>query len=180
MGVAAAICVLGLIAIVAILSGGSLGQAGGQAIASALCVVVFGLCALAGAALRGRRPSGQVPADLTIGIAALGLVLSLAAVWAAWDGNSNGLIEAAGAALALSLATAHSCLLSSRGRESDSQGTRALLAGTIGATLLLGLVIAGAIAGDQDFDPQFLGVLAVLVVIGTLLLPISRRLNRAE
>jgi peptidoglycan/LPS O-acetylase OafA/YrhL len=172
-----ALCVTALVAIVAVLTA-RLDETEGRILLTHLVVAGYSLFALAAAAVAERRPllarAGWVAC-------ALGLVLALISIWAAWNSDSHDLYRWTFILLAVAFTLAHVSLIESRRRDSDGPVVRSISSATIAAVALLGALIAIGIAtidsGSEGFF-RLLGVVGVLDVLGTVVLPIARKIEQ--
>jgi hypothetical protein len=80
--------------------------------------------------------------------------------------------------LVLALAGGHASLLLRGVRDEDSDGVRALRGAVLTVIVVLCLMAIVEISSNgEDIDPEAFGVLAVLYLLGTLLLPLVRRVS---
>jgi peptidoglycan/LPS O-acetylase OafA/YrhL len=147
-------------------------------LASALCT----LGGLAGAtALRLKNPDRRV-GEATIGLSQFTLLVALALIWIPDATDSDKLTRALGVTSVLMLAGAHASLLLARLRGRDTRTVRgltqaAILCATSAALLVSGLFVAseGQIASAVW---RLLGVLVVLALLNTLLVPLARKVTQ--
>jgi hypothetical protein len=142
-----------------------------------VALAVYSLTALCGAALIDHARAGAF-GYATIVVSALALVLALVSIWAD-EGESEGLVKTTFVFMALAGSSAWASLLISRRRNTDAAAVTWTLAGTTAAIAVLAVTVIGMILRDDpsEFSFRLLGVIAVLAVLGTLLLPIVRRIG---
>jgi hypothetical protein len=173
----AALCITALIAIVAVVSA-SFDETEGRILFTHVLVAVYCLLALAVATVGERLPvlTGAGFATCTVG-----LVLAVIATWA--DRVGEPLTRWAFVFFVASFTLAHGALVESRRRESDGAAVRAISGATIAIGAVLGATLGVAIAAADDVSDTFLrviGVMAVLDVLGTTVLPIARKIERSS
>jgi hypothetical protein len=168
-----ALCAGAVVVIVAILAGGRLDETGAKALLSAVALILCALAGLACSSLARVRPSLAWLAALGTGAATAAFGGSLLAIWLAED--HEGLAQVFGVLAVTSVALANCCMLLRR----DPRGEGAagvVRSATVGLTVLLGALSIIEIAGDhRDVGVKPLGVLAVLLVLGMVLLPLVGR-----
>ncbi len=166
------LCLAALIAIIAVLSGDELDEDAARALGTAAALTVYMLAGFAGRSLSQRRPELVTIGWIAVLIAAVGLITMVAAIWSD-DGDDSW--RTAGCLLVATLASAHICLLL-RGASSDERDSaRFVRWGTVlVATLLATLLIIEIAEGGEAIDAQGIGVVAILYVLGTVLLPLLR------
>jgi len=175
----ACLTVAALIAIAALL-GGDYGDTEARISLTVLAIAVYNVTGMAGVALARDRAAGWV-GGLCAAASAIAFVLALAAIW--WevfdDGDEDGAIRAWGIATVLAVSLAQASLLLSRRRPYDGDTVRAIRAGTLIAIAAVAILVIVAIAGGDVSDGywRLLGAVAVLDVLGTILVPIVRRLH---
>jgi hypothetical protein len=168
----ALLCLAALIAIVAVLSGGDLDEDAARAVGTAAALTVYMLAALAGRSLSERRIELSALGWITVLVAAVGFLVTVVAIWSEDDDDNWRL---AGCLLVATLASAHvSLLLRGAGRE-EPDSARFVRWGTVlVATLLATMLIVEIAEGGEAIDAQLIGVVAILYVLGTVLLPLIR------
>jgi L-amino acid N-acyltransferase YncA len=170
------LCGAALFAIAEILSGTGIDENTLRVLLSAAALSFFLLTGVAGRALETTRPQMAWFGTLTVLVAVLGLLLALIAIWFARDDGDAA--KAAGVLAVMSLALGHSSILLRTRRAEDSDLTSLVSSGTIFVVFLLTTGISVDILNEDDsFSAQVLAVLAVLYALGTLLLPLVRRLG---
>ncbi len=171
---AAVLCIAAAVAIVVVLSEES-GYTVERLAYTAVAVLGFGLAAAGGVSL---LDVGRVPwlGWLSVTISAIGIVVFAAAVWSAdqYESQDTGLWKAAYSLLIASLAAGYVSLLAK-----IEPGGRLVAATQIAALALATLGVIGIVGqiGDDSYY-RWLGVAAVLWVLGTALIPIARGLRR--
>jgi hypothetical protein len=171
-----ALCITAAIAIVAVVTA-SFGETEGRILFTHVLVAVYCLLALAATAVGERQPA---LAGAGLASCAAGLTLGVIETWA--DPAGYTLLRWAFLFFVASFTFAHSALIESRRRDSDGPAVRALSIATIATGAVLGATIAVALAAADDVSDAFLrvvGVLAVLDLLGTAVLPIARKIERA-
>jgi hypothetical protein len=171
-----ALCVAALIAIAALLSG-DFDETEGKICLTTLMVALYNLTGMAAAAAR-TRPELAVLGAFALAASGIGLALGIYLTWSEWE--EDDVIHLWGIVTTAAISLAQAGLLLIRRRASDGKLVRIVLAATLVLVGILAVLIAGAIASGDDPDEgyfRFLGVIAVLDVLGTLLLPILRRLQ---
>lgn len=174
----AILCSCAMIAIALILSGSEIDEGGGRALGTAAALAAASLMASACLMLVRRRPA--LAAFGYLGVLAAGVTLLLC-VGVIWDqGNDPDLGRLFGIALVLALACAHASLLLATAREGETDTLQLVRVGTLGAMALLGVLLCVEIAEPgPDISWRAVGVLAVLYLLGTLLLPLMGAGRRA-
>jgi hypothetical protein len=171
------LCLTALVAIVAIVGGG-FGETAARSLLTVLTVSVYSLLGFCGALLYDKRP-GNWLAGATLLASVLGFLVTVGAIWGDWHGEADGLVQALLILLVLAIAGGQACVLEARRRESDSDWVQFLIKGTLIAigivAAMLCLVILETDVSRAGYWRLF-GVVAVLDVLGTVLIPIVRRL----
>jgi hypothetical protein len=172
-----ALCITALIAIVAVVSA-SFDDTEGRVLLTHVAVAAYSLLALAAAAVGRRMP---LLAQAGFATCAVGVVLAVIVIWS--DSAGDSVWRAAGVALVASFTIAHGALIESRRRESDGRGVRAISMAAVGAGVTLGATLGTGIAVASDVSDAYLralGVLAVLDLLATAVLPIARKIEHAS
>ena len=171
-----ALAVGAVIAIAAIVTG-RLDRAEAQILLTDVVVLVYSLFALSVATVATRNPllaaAGWV-------CCACGTLLALVAIWV-WSNDAPDLYRVMGISFVGAFTLAHDSLLVSRRRESDGPPVRAISAATVAIVSALGILVALAITGIPDRSTpwylRLLGVIGVLDLLGTVALPIARKIE---
>jgi hypothetical protein len=178
--VGAGLCLAAAVAIWALLTG-SFDDTSLEVLLSGLAAALCTLVALAGAtALRCNNLARQV-GQATVGLSGLGLLVSLALIWIPEAPGSETLFRVFGVTGALMLAGGHASLLLQRLRDLDTGMVRGLTRAAIASATSAALLVAGLFAvSDGPVAStvwRLLGVLVVLALLNTLLVPIARRIT---
>lgn len=164
---------------------GEFGDVQTKILLTTLLVAAFAITALCHLAVVGRSP--RIVGYVGIGASVLALVLGLTLIWVSWDNWNeifSGVAKSFGvlAIVAASLAQANLLLLLAARRQSAIRIGLYVTLGAIGLlALLLSLTIVteGDIPGsDGDLYWRFVGVIAILDVLGTIVLPVLGRVFR--
>ena len=169
------LCGAAVLAIGEILSGSGLDGTSAQVLISAAAFSFFLLVGMAGQSLTVRRPQVSWIGLFTILVAALGFIATVIATWK--SGDDNGANRAAGVMALASLALGHSSLLLRARRPDDSDLVTLVSGGTILVVCLLAALISLNILNHGNDSWQGIAALAVLYALGTLLMPLVRRLG---
>lgn len=177
---AAGLCLAAAVAIWALLTG-SFGDTSVRVLLTGLAAALCTLGGLAGAtALRLEDPERRV-GKLTITLSQLTLLLVLALIWIPDAPNSGTLGRALGVASVLMLAGAHASLLLAGLRRRETRAVRALAQAAIVCATSAALLLSGLLTATQGpVAPavwRVLGVLVVLAVLNTLLVPLARKIT---
>jgi len=172
-----AMCVIALIAIVAVITG-KFDDTQAKILISTLAVVVYSLLAMGTSSIAQQRPLLAVLGWAACGV---GLVLALLAIWIAWDGGHDGLWRALLIALVVAFTVAHASMIDARKRDSDGGMVRAIRLATTATVVLVGVLVtlACTVEGLPDSYYRALGVVGVLDVLGTVVLPIARKVQQS-
>lgn len=178
---ATGLCVTAAVAIWALLTG-SFDGTSVRVLLSGLAAALCTLGGLAGATtLRLNNPERRV-GEVTIGLSQLTLLLGLALIWIPAATETDTLARALGITSALMLAGAHASLLLARLRQRDTRTVRGLTQAAIVCATSSALLVSGLFAASEGpVAPavwRFLGVLVVLAVLNTLLVPLARKITR--
>jgi hypothetical protein len=171
----AVLCLIALGVIVAILVG-RVNDTAARIFLSAIAVAFYSVLALASLSVLDRRPWMTF---LGFGIYVIACVVALLGIWVDWN-SDDGILDWIFSWLVISVASAHVTLLESRRREGDSRSVTAIFFGTIACIALLTLLLVIPLfgnSGESDRYWRLVGVIAVVDVLGTLLLPLLRRLQ---
>ena len=145
---------------------------------AALCTI-GGLAGSTALALESRR---RRLGEATIGISQLTLVLALALIWIPNAIDGDALTRALGVTSVLMLAAAHASLLLSRLSGLDTPAVHRLSHGAIVCATSAALLVSGLFATNDGPIAsgiwRLLGVLVVLALLNTLLVPLARKIPR--
>ncbi len=164
------------VGIAAILQG-ELGETESRLAGSGLAFSLSGVLAAPSLLLIERRSADHWILVGAVGAAACGLALlaSIAAIWnddyEHWDLLWSFVIVA--------LTCDHAALLKTARRDRDGDAVTNVTVGTIAAGALLGLMALIAVHSEQQSEgaEQFIAILAILVGLGSILIPLIRRLE---
>jgi hypothetical protein len=178
---AAGLCLAAAVAIWALLTG-SFDDTSVRVLLSGLAAALCTLGGLAGATtLRLNIPERRV-GEVTIGLSQLTLLLALALIWIPDATDGDTLARALGATSVLMLAGAHASLLLARFRHRDTRTVRVLTQAAIVCATSAALLVSGLfVASEGQVAPavwRLLGVLVVLALLNTFLVPLARRITR--
>ncbi|HEY2602660.1 MAG TPA: hypothetical protein VGI67_13970 [Thermoleophilaceae bacterium] len=127
--------------------------------------------------LYDKRP-GNGLAGGTMLMSVLGFLVTVGTIWGDWHGDADGPVQALFILLVLAVTGGQACVLEARRREADSDWVQFLIKVSL---IVIGLVAATICLAIVDTDVsgagywRLFGVFAVLDVLGTLLIPIVRR-----
>lgn len=170
------LCGAAVLAIGEILSGNGFDEGSARVLISAAAFSFFLLVGMAGQSLTVTRPQVSWIGLFTILVAALGFIATLIATWKTSD--NTGAAKAAGVMALASLALGHSSLLLRARRPDDTDLVTMVSGGTILVVCLLaGLISLNILNDSNDISWQGIPALAVLYALGTLLMPLVRRLG---
>jgi hypothetical protein len=173
------LCVGAVIAIAAIAGGGEFDETGARALGTAAALSIYSMAGLACNSLGRKRPDLALLGGVGTVVAGIGLLITVGEIWVGVDTeNDEAAWQAIGISFVLSLGLAHICLLMRRDSSKEGSATGLVRLGTVGIIVLLAsmLVVEIASQGD-DVGVQALGVVSVLYVLGTVLLPLVRLLE---
>ncbi|MFM9878535.1 MAG: hypothetical protein ACKVOG_11925 [Rhodoglobus sp.] len=171
-----------LVGIVTLLTA-SFGEVQAKVILTTLLVAAFSITALCHLAVVGRAP--RVVGFAGIAASVLALITGVVLIWGSWDNWNSGwetLLKAFAVLGVLAVSLAHANLLLLLGDRPSSLIRYGLIA-TVGLIALLALLIVlpivtdGRIPGDNDVYWRILGVVAILDVLGTIVLPVVSRFS---
>jgi hypothetical protein len=181
LALAAGLCVTAAVAIWALIRG-HFDVTEARILGSTLTASLLTLTGLVGATVLDRTDLRRALGQVTILLSAIDLGLTLAAIWS--QPVSEAVARGLGMTSILLPACVHACLVLGRLRHGDSRVVRALSSVTVSCATLAAAAGAGAIAlGSGPVEPAFwrlLGVLVVLAVLTSLLVPIPGASNAAE
>jgi hypothetical protein len=178
---AAGLCLAAAVAIWALLTG-SFDDTSVRVLLTGLAAALCTLGGLVGAsALRPKNPDRGV-GEVTIGLSQLTLLLALALIWIPDATDSDTLARALGITSVLMLAGAHASLLLARLRGRDTRAVRRLTRAAIVCATSAALLVSGLFAASEGpVAPavwRLLGVLVVLALLNTLLVPLARKITQ--
>jgi hypothetical protein len=166
-------CGAALASIIVILSGG-FGDTEARILLSSFSIAAYSLAGLIATARFGRRPRLLAPVGL--GSAAFGLALTLALIWT--EAENDALWRVTLSVMIITGAIAHANLLLGNRERTDPAAL--VLKGTLAVSALLTALIVIPIlaAGDPGGGyGKLVAVLGVLLVLGTLVVPIVRKMS---
>jgi hypothetical protein len=168
-------CGAAVASIIVILSGG-FGDTEAKILLSSFSIAAYSLAGLIATARFGRRPAFLAP--LGLGGAALGLALTFALIWT--EADSETLWRVTLSVMVITGAVAHANLL--LGSQARRDPAALLLKATLAVSALLtALIVIPILAGSEPDGGywKLIAVLAVLLVLGTLVVPIVRKMSDA-
>jgi hypothetical protein len=175
-----ALCITALIAIVAVMTA-RFDETEAQILMTHVAVAAYSLLALGIATVVDRRPRVALAGWSVCGV---GLVLALVSIWTALTENGpDDLYRWTWIAFVTSFTIAHASLVDSRRRDSDGSAVQAISGLTIATVVLMGVLVAGGVARAESVGTPYLrllGVIGVLDVLGTLVLPIARKVEQTS
>jgi catechol 2,3-dioxygenase-like lactoylglutathione lyase family enzyme len=167
------LCAVALVLIVTILSGSRLDRDGARAVGMAVALAGFSLTGSAGLRLAGKRPEMGLIGILALVLSVAGFLAVSALLWGDLDGGPDARV--AGVIIVLALAAGHLSVLLASARPGDSEGLRLLRGGVVvclGALTLMAVV--ELTEHGEELDWRLAGVIAVLYVLGSVLLPVVK------
>jgi hypothetical protein len=178
---ATGLCLTAAVAIWALLTG-SFDGTSVRVLLSGLAAALCTLGGLAGATTLRLNNSARRVGEVTIGLSQLTLLLGLALIWIPDATETDMLARALGITSVLTLAGAHASLLLARFRQHDTRTVRGLTQAAIVCATSSALLVSGLFAAAEGpVAPavwRLLGVLVVLAVLNTLLVPLARKITR--
>jgi hypothetical protein len=178
---AAGLCLAATAAIWALVTG-SFDDTSVRVLLTGLAAALCTLGGLAGStALRLNNPYRRM-GEVTIGLSQLTLLLVLALIWIPNATDGDTLARALGVSSVLTLAGAHGALLLTRLCPRDTRMVHGLTQAAIVCASSAALLVSGLFAAsDGPIAPavwRLLGVLVVLALLNTLLIPLARKITR--
>lgn len=169
-----------LVGIVTLLTA-SFGEVQAKVILTTLLVAGFSITALCHLAVVGRAL--RVVGFVGIAVSALALITGVTLIWGSWDNWNSGwdtVLKAFAVLGVLALSLAHANLLLLLGDRPSPLIRYGLIAtvaliGVLALLIILPIVTDGRIPGDNDVYWRILGVVAILDVLGTIVLPVVSR-----
>jgi hypothetical protein len=178
---AAGVCLVAAVAIWALLTG-SFDDTSVRVLLSGLAAALCTLGGLAGATTLRLNVRERRVGEATIGLSQLTLLLALALIWIADATDSGTLARALGVTSVLMLAGAHASLLLARLRHRDTRTVRVLTQAAIVCASSAALLVSGLFVASEGQVAstvwRLLGVLVVLALLNTFLVPLARRITR--
>lgn len=169
-----ALCLAALVAI-GLLLFGNFGETEGKILLTTLAFAGYSLLGLAATSALGREPTWLGPLGLVV--SAIGFVLCVSLIWVGPESELLGRLM--GAFLVLGVAIAHASLLRFMTRDVSEGSVVTVRAATLVASstlsaMIIVLILSGWEPGGVYF--RILGVVAVLAVLGSLLVPVLWKL----
>jgi FtsH-binding integral membrane protein len=178
---AAGLCLAAAVAISALITG-RFGGTSARVLLTGLAAALCTIGGLAGSTLLSLENRKRRVGEATIGLSQLLLLLALVLIWIPGATDGSAIWRALGVTSALMLAGVHASLLLSRLDADDLRAGHRLGQVAIGcatsAALLISVLFAGAPIASGVWRP--FGVLVVLAVLNTLLVPLARRIARED
>jgi hypothetical protein len=173
-----------LIGIVTLLSG-DFGETQGKVLLSTLLIAGFSITVLCHLAVVGRAL--QVVGFIGVGVSTVALAVGLVLIWRDWYAadDTDFLLKTLGVSSVLAISFAHANLLLLLGQRRN-QVVRLLLYATVALIAIVALMLClpiasgGEIPEDPDIYWRVFGVVAILDVLGTIVLPVTGRLLRDD
>lgn len=173
----AVLCGSALVAISLILAGDGIDETSARVFGTAASLAVASLAISACLLLVRRQPALELFGYLGMLVVAVALLFGVGVIWQLGDDSS--LAHPAGISLVLAVACAHASLLLANVQEEETDAIRLVRAGTLGAMALLAILLCVEISSrGPDVSVKAIGVLAVLYLLGSLLLPLMRTAAR--
>lgn len=173
----AALCFTALVAI-GIFLFGEFGETEARLLLTAGAVATYSLTGLVAAGALERHDAWVGQAGLAT--SGVGFLLAMMVIWSDWEGDDGeGLARLAATAFIAAGAVTHGTLLLPR--PADSPSLRAIIGLTLTTVTVVALMLIGLVYSEDDPGEGYfraLGVVAVLMVLGTILVPILRRTTR--
>ena len=174
----AVLCGSALIAISLILAGDGIDETSARVLGTAVSLAVASLAISACLLLVRRQPALELFGYLGMLVVAVALLFGVGVIWQLGDDSS--LAHPAGISFVLAVACAHASLLLATVQEGETDAIRLVRAGTLGAMALLAILLCVEISSrGPDVSAKAIGVLGVLYLLGSLLLPLMRTAARS-
>jgi hypothetical protein len=177
---AVGLCLAAAVAIWALIAGHFDGTSA-RVLLTGLAAALSTIGGLAGAGALTPENRGRPVGEVTVGLSQLALVIALALIWIPGATAGDTLMRVLGVTIVLMLAGAHASLLLSRLRELDTSAVRRLSHGAIVCATSASLLVSGVFASNGPIASgiwRLLGVLVVLALLNTLLVPLARKIRR--
>lgn len=178
---AAGLCLAAAVAIWALV----VGRFDDTSVRVLLTGLVASFCTLGGLAGSTALPLGSRSrrlGEMTIALSQVTFALALALIWIPDATDGETLTRAIGVTSVLALAGAHASLLLSRLRGSDARAVRRLSQAAIACASSAALLVSGVFVVSEGPVAsgvwRLVGVLVVLAVLNTLLVPLARKVAR--
>lgn len=173
----AVLCGCALVAIVLILGGSGVDDTSARVLGTAASIAAASLMASACFSLAQRRPALEAFAYLGLLATGIAFLFGFGLIWTL--GEDSDLARPFGVAAVLAVAAAHASLLLGGAREDDGDAIAVVRNSTLGALALLVTVLCLEISSPgSDVSAKAIGVIAVLYVLGSLVLPLIRAAGR--
>jgi hypothetical protein len=174
--IVAALCLIALVAIIAVTSGEDLDETSWRVLATGLTIAIYLLLGLAGVSMaRSGEPWSWLGA-LAVLLCVAGAGTAIVLWWVLdTDAGDDSIARAAGISALYAIVFSHGSLMLKR-ISLRSQAGQAIRYATLACGILLGTLLAVAI-GQEDSDvaaPQLFAVLAILYLLGTVISPLLR------
>jgi hypothetical protein len=169
------LCLVAFLAILIILAG-DFDDTDARIIGTIFAIVLYSWTAYVQSLLADRRPELALLALAGIGASIVGFLTALPPIWS--DDGSSEQWRLAGTFVVIALTLADVALLLVARRETDGQAVRSIVSLTIVAVSIVAVMLVAELSehgtyGDSYY--RFVGVMAVLWALGTLLAPVLRR-----
>ena len=178
---AGGLCLAAAVAIWALVTG-SLDDTSVRVLLTGLAAALCTVGGLAGSTALRLKNRDRVVGETTIGLSQLTLLFALALIWIPSASDGDTVTRALGVATVLMLAGAHASLLLSRMHCRDSRTVHRLTQAAIVCATFAALLVGGLFAAsDGPVAPaawRLVGVLVVLALLNTLLVPLARKITR--
>jgi len=172
----ALLCGGAVVLILVILNGKPLDDTSGKVLATAVALAFLTLTSASGNQLIERQPGISVVGYLTIGASLLALVIVADLIWQDSFASSSGLAHWAWYTLIAAFALGNTSALLTGYDDTDPDSVKLVRLGTaVALWALVVTVIAEIRTPGHDVDSQQMGITAVIYGLGTLVLPLLRR-----
>jgi peptidoglycan/LPS O-acetylase OafA/YrhL len=170
------LCVIALVAIVAVTSGDEIDETTARVLASALTIAIYLVMGIPGNALRLSGEPWAWLGVVAVLLCAGGAVTAIALWWSIdTEGDDESIARAAGILAMYAIATSHGSLLVRHIGQRNEPGTLARYTTFLVALVLATLLSALILSEDGDADnPELLAVLGILYALGTVVSPLLR------
>lgn len=169
------LCAAAFLLILLILSGSQIGGTSARALGTAAALAFLSLTAGAGSHLSMRQPRLSLFGYATVAISGVAFLVLAFTIWFGGDDVDS---EGAFCLLIVAFACGHTSILLSSGVEQNGSGARIARAGAVIFLWLLALLaVAEILENGHQVDERLMGIAAVLYVLGTVVLPLLRRMT---